>query len=284
MFRKMLVCSDISSSSESLIHCVSSLKSVGAQEIVLVHVIPVSDAPGLEDVQVAEIKQALERQQQMLEQHGMRVIVETPFGHPARTINELAAKHDASVILISSHGKGIIQAATLGSVSSDVLHHSRHPVLMVRSELLSEGKSEQVCSLMFRNVLFPTDFSETAELALDYLGKIALETKCPVTLLHVMPEKEQDPATARELEQDATYLLESKQRRLRTLGAAEVTIELVRGEPAEEITARTTTGEYTIAVMGGQGKGLLKEFFLGSTANEVSRHAGVPLLFIPAEV
>lgn len=283
MFRKMLVCSDLFPSSESLIHCVSCLKSVGTQEVILVHVLHVADTPGLDEVQIEEIKQGLERQQQMLQQHDIKVTVETPFGLPARTINELAAKYDASTILITSHGKGIIRSATLGSVSTEVLHHSRHPVLMVRSELLSEAKGEHVCSMMFRKVLFPTDFSETAEKALDYMGKIALETKCPVTLLHVIAEKGQDPEAARELEQDATYLLEAKQRRLRTLGAAEVTIELLHGKPAEEIISRTQSGEYTLAVMGGQGKGLLQEFFLGSTANEVARLAGVPLLFVPAE-
>jgi nucleotide-binding universal stress UspA family protein len=283
MFRKMLVCSDLSPSSDSLIHSVSSLKSVGTQEIVLVHVIHVADAPGFEDVQIADVKQGLDRQRQMLEQHDTKVTVETPLGLPARTINELAAKHDASAILITSHGKGIIRSATLGSVSSEVLHHSRHPVLMLRSELLTEGKSERVCSKMFQQVLLPTDFSKTAELALDYLGKIALETNCPVTLLHVIADKSHDPAAAREAEEEATYLLEAKQRRLRTLGAAEVTIELVHGKPAEEIISRTQSGKYSIAVMGGQGKGLLQEFILGSTANEVARHAGVPLLFIPAE-
>ena len=61
-----------------------------------------------------------------------------------------------------------------------------------------------------------------------------------------------------------------------------MTTELVHGNPAEEIIKRTLQGEFSIAVMGGQGKGIIKEIFLGSVANQVARLAGTPLLFIPA--
>jgi nucleotide-binding universal stress UspA family protein len=281
MFRKILVCTDLTPASEALIHCVAVLKNIGTEEVILTHVIQLVITPGLEDMLAQDGKPVLERQKKTLEEHGVKVTLEMPIGLPAETLAEIAEKHDVSAILIGSQGKGIIQAATLGSVSGKLLHQIKRPLFLARMDLLKEGNSEVVCQRMFENVLFPTDFSETAERALDYLGKIALETGCPITLMHVIAAKEDNPAD-RAHEEEALYLLEAKQRRLKTLGAAEVTIDLVHGNPAEEIISRSKNGEFSIVVMGGQGKGFMQELFLGSTANEVARHAGVPLLFVPA--
>ena len=281
MFRKMLVCTDLTPASDALIHCVEVLKGVGTVEIILSHVIQPTGAPG-EEMLAEDARQALERQKNALEEQGMKVTVELPFGQPAVTLDETAERHEVCAVLIGSHGKGMVQAATLGSVSAKVLHQTRRPLLLARIAMQEEGKAEVVCRQMFSSVLFPTDFSETAERALDYLGKIALETGCPVTLMHVMGEKHDDPAQAQSLVEEAWYLLEAKKRRLKTLGAADVTIDLVYGTPAEEIIDRTQSGEYSIVIMGGQGKGFTQEIFLGSTANKVARHVGVPLLFVPA--
>lgn len=68
-------------------------------------------------------------------------------------------------------------------------------------------------------------------------------------------------------------MLKAKKRRMETLGAAEVSIELLHGDPAEEIIGSAKSGDLSLVVMGGQGKGFLKEVFLGGVANEVARKA-----------
>lgn len=282
MFRRMLVCSDLTPASDALIHCIAELKTIGLEEVVLTHVIHVVNTPGLDETLAQEARPVLERQKQALEELGVKVTIEMPSGVPAHIIDETAESHDVGAIVVGSHGKGIVQAATLGSVSARLLQLTRRPLLLARFDLLKEGESELVCRKMFTRVLFPTDFSETAERALDYLGKIVLGTGCIVTLMHVIAEKDNDPTAAQGQEEGARYLLEAKKRRLEKLGAAEVIIDLVRGKPAELIVGRAKEGDFSSIVMGGQGKGFLKEIFLGSTANEVARHALVPLLVIPA--
>lgn len=283
MFSRLLLGTDLTPVSDALIQCAAGLKSIGTEEVILTHVIHVADTPGLDDLLIEDAGLGLERQKASLEAAGLKVTLEMPFGVPAHTLEEVARKHEVSALLVGSHGKGMIQEATLGSVSSQLLHQTRRPVFLVRMDLISEGKSEQMCRRMFQHVLFPTDFSATAESALDYLGKITLDTGCPVTLMHVLGGKEDDPDQLRHREEQARYLLEAKMRRLKTLGAAEVEIDLVSGHPAQEIVARTKGGGFSIVVMGRQGKGLLQEIFLGSTAHEVARLAAVPVLFIPAQ-
>jgi len=282
MFRKMLVCTDLSPASDALIQCVGELKRVGMEEAVLTHVNFLATTPGVEEICTEETSPILQHQKSVLEDQNIRVTVEMPCGLPAHAIAETAERHGVSAILIGTHGKGRLQAATLGSVSAQVLQQARRPVLLVRIALIEEGKSEAVCGGLFRNIFFPTDFSRTAEMALDYLGKIAHDTRCPVTVMHVAEQHAAGQPDTRYSGEDAGFLLESKVRRLRELGGADAAAELVHGNPAAEILRRIKEGDFSIIIMGGHGKGIVKELILGSVANEVSRKADIPVLFIPA--
>ena len=283
MFRKMLVCTDLTPSSNVLIQCVEALKEIGTKEVVLTHVISVAGTPGMEELLPVDTEPILERQRELLEKMGFKVTVETPLGLPATALEETAEEHDVSAILIGSHGKGMIQAVTLGSVSTKLLQQIKRPMLLDRLDFAVEGKEPFACRKIFSRVLFPTDFSETAERAMDYLGKIALETGCSVNLLHVIEGKDENAEANLRREEECWYLLEAKKRRLERLGAAEVSVDLVHGKPHEEIITRSKKGAFSSIVMGGQGKGILAELFLGSTANEVARYAELPVLFVPAE-
>lgn len=283
MFRKMLVCTDLSPASDALIQCVGELKSIGMEEAVLTHVIYVANTPGLEEMLAEEARPVLERQKKVLEDQRIRVTVEMPFGLPAHTLSETAEKHDVSAILIGSHGKGILQAATLGSVSAKLLHQTRRPVLLARIALLEGEKCHLACGKLFSNILFPTDFSEIAEHALEYVGQIAAETKSPVTLLHVYEEKHLDAESRQRLEDGSRFFSEAKKERLKSRGVSEVNVELTYGDPAQEIIERASKGGFSLIVMGSQGKGVVQEVFIGSVSNKVVRNAGLPVLLVPAK-
>lgn len=276
MFRKMLVCTDLSPASDALIQCVEELRNVGMEEVVLTHVRFMTATPGVEELVSEESSPPLQGQRAYLEERGIRVSVEMPCGLPSQAIAETAEKHDVSAVLIGSRGRGILQSVALGSVSAQLLHVLRRPVLLARIALLEDGRCQSVCSRMFSRILFPTDFSETAERTMEYLGKITQDTGCSVTVMHV---REQD---ADDAEEDVRFLLEAKAGRLRMRGASAVNPELVHGRPAEEIISRATRGDFSLIVMGGQGKGVVEELFLGSVANQVARHAETPVLLVPA--
>lgn len=282
MFKKMLVCTDLSPASDALIQCIGELKTIGMKEAILTHVIYVANTPGLEEMLAEEARPSIERQKKVLEDQGIVVTVEMPFGLPAHTLNETAERHNVSAILIGSHGKGILQAATLGSVTAKLLHQTRRPVLVARIAVLEGETCHLACGSLFRNILHPSDFSETAERALEYLGQIAAETKSPVTLLHVYEDKHLDTESRQRLEDGSRFFAEAKMERLKSRGVSEVTAEFTFGDPAEEIIARADRGDYSLIVMGSQGKGFVQEVFLGSVSNKVVRHAGVPVLLVPA--
>lgn len=54
------------------------------------------------------------------------------------------------------------------------------------------------------------------------------------------------------------------------------------GNPTTEILDEITAGKYSLVVIGSQGRGFIREVFLGSVSHNITRHAAVSVLLIPA--
>lgn len=288
MFRKILLCVDLYPANHGLLSCAASLKHLGAEEIVLAHII-VSDAPGLEKMLVTQARPEMERQKKVLEDAGFSVTIEMPVGSPAQTLNKLAENHDASIIIIGTHGRGLFESMTLagsalGNISTKLLHIARRPVLLVRTAK-SEAEGIQKQCALFTHILFPTDFSDTSEIALAYLETLVRTIHFPVTLLYI-----QDRSRAAlhhdhrlpELQNLDRNRLQRLKIWLENLGATKVGMELAIGEPGNEIVRLASLKECSLILMGTQGKGITREMLLGSVAHQVARHAEQPVLYIPA--
>ncbi|WP_339060805.1 universal stress protein [Tepidibacillus marianensis] len=91
------------------------------------------------------VPNAVDRYEKQLAQQIQNEIVERLFakwknrvqflhrtGHPSITICEVAKEEQADLIIVGSHGRGIVDRALLGSVAHGVLHRSHIPVLVVR--------------------------------------------------------------------------------------------------------------------------------------------------------
>jgi len=288
MFRKIMVCVDPVSPSPNLLLCAASLKQVGPAEVVLAHSI-MCDSPGLEGMLRKQAMPELERQKNILEEQGLNVTIATEIGQPARTLNALAESIDASVIVIATHGRSLLESISLagsplGNVSAKLLQISRRPVLLIPSAMPPAEPGREAPNL-FAHVLYPTDFSDTAEVALVYLETVISATHCPVTLLRVLSgsraASQQGSRFAKLQDLDRNRLLRLKAW-LENKGLSEVDADLVQGAPGEEIIRKAEAVNCSLILMGTQGKGFTREILLGSVAHHVARHAKVPILFVPA--
>jgi nucleotide-binding universal stress UspA family protein len=92
--------------------------------------------PVLSDVGTAGHEQAqkvVDDAAEAAEAAGLEVEAIVRRGTPVHEICAIADEHDARLIVIGSHGWGVVRRALFGSVSTGVLHHARQPVLVVRS-------------------------------------------------------------------------------------------------------------------------------------------------------
>ena len=264
------------------------LRSVGGQEAVLVHVFDVRTVGGLYNSLKEAMLPKLRSQQEILEKAGVRTTLETPLGFPSYEINKLARERSSSLIVVGSHGESLLAETLLGSTAYALLQNTILPVLLIRIEITSGPNGERcraACQDLFHNILFPTDFSDTAERAFLYLDHIVSQTKSSVTLLHVQDQTRIEKHLRHRLEefnQIDSERLERMRQRLMQCGAESVEFEIPFGSPTALILNRARTGLYSLVLMGSQGRGFFEEVFLGSVSNNVARLASLPVLFVPA--
>lgn len=288
MLSNIVIASDGSEASDRMIECVRGLARVGSRQATLVHVFNVRDVGGLYGSLQEFMLPKLEKQAGVLRDVGFEVDVQTPLGIPFYEINRLASQRSAGLVVVGSLGASLVGDVLLGSTAHSVLQNAQFPTLLVRLEMIQENGGQRcraACQDYFQHILFPTDFSDNAEHAFLHLEHIVRETKAPVTLLHVQDGSKIERHLKHRLdefnEMDAERL-ERMRLRLEQCGAAGVTTEIPYGSPTKIILDRVRNNGFSLIVMGSQGRGFIREVFLGSIANNVARHAPVPALFVPA--
>lgn len=83
----------------------------------------------IEDEERDDLNQDLVKLDEVLEVTAEH-IVET--GDPGATICEVADRVGADIVVVGSHGHGLLARVLMGSVSNHVLHHAPCPVLVMR--------------------------------------------------------------------------------------------------------------------------------------------------------
>ncbi len=149
---------------------------------------------------------------------------------------------------------------------------------------------------MFKKILFPTDFSEPSEKALQYVKKMKEAGAETVIILHVIDKREIKSMTTmegfssmryeeiqgevtEELKEKATPQLAKIFAELHDLGF-QVDKKLMIGVPFQEIITVAEAEAVSCIVIGSHGKSLVKEMLLGSTSEKVIRKANVPILVV----
>ncbi|NLJ26522.1 MAG: universal stress protein [Deltaproteobacteria bacterium] len=288
MFEKIVLSTDLSSDWDDIVACAEEFKVLGCKEIILTHVLGAKglDVHDMETFLSPEGQARLEAQKNRLESQGFRVAVETPAGLPALSLNEVTQRHSASLIVMGSHGKSPWREAILGSVSNALLHHARFPILLINVKRLREEALGAICQLrtteLLRHVLFPTDFSEIADEAAKVLESLVSKGLSEVTVLHTLEMVESHPtAVLRPDEGPPRSRLKIEEERFRKAGVPRVNSHFTKGHPISRILEALREGNFSLVVMGAQGKGLVSEIFLGSVAYNIARLAPCPVLLIP---
>lgn len=265
---RAILASDLSSASGKAIRnddVLAALQDAGVEAVDLVTVVDSKEkVPGMDVADKHRV--ALERSESKLEEAGFDVSIHVRHGVPHRRINDVTEEVDADLVVIGSSGHDESKPRFLGSTARDIARTTIRPLLVVRLHG-GNGGIEPIAPQLFEHVLYATDFSETADRALDVLRGVegAVED---ITLAHVTAEeKDRDEASER-----LADLAE-------TLDGASTTVRV--GEPAPELREAATEIGASLILVGSRGQGRLRRLLLGSVSDRVVAEGEQNALVVP---
>jgi nucleotide-binding universal stress UspA family protein len=289
MVKRILLTTDLSEASSKVFGCVDFLHGLGSRQAVLFYCVNIRDVGVLSEELRESLRAPLEEQKKILEGRGLETEIDIVLGLPHLEIHRAAEEKKCDLIVVGSHGRGMMGSALLGSVTSGVIETARKPVMVVRLKIVEqEGckSCEMACEDLAHHILFPTDFSDSAARAFEWVAMM-VESGCKqVTLLHVQDRSKIVPQIMdrlSEFNQTDQERLEKHKEILMEKGASEVSILVPYGAPVKEILKTAGQKGVSLIVMGSQGRGFIDEIFLGSVANHVTRQAPVPVILTPAQ-
>ncbi|MDM7939146.1 MAG: universal stress protein [Methanothrix sp.] len=123
IFSRVLVTTDFSEAARDAVTLVKGLH--GVHEILLAHVVSEGE----------DIEEPAKKLNVLRDELPGKVTVHVLEGHAADQILALAERQGASLIIMSSQGKGWLRLIRVGSTTFDVARRARQPVLIVRPKL-----------------------------------------------------------------------------------------------------------------------------------------------------
>lgn len=272
-FAKILVATDFSDTSQrALEHALSLARHYGSR-IFLAHVIPLDllMSPDLSEAPLEGLRRAAHGGMERIEDSGRM------FGVPHEEIIEegylwpsmegIIQQHDIDLVVVGTHGRGILPKMLLGSTAEEIFRQSRIPVLTVGPAVWREP----FYGVELKNILFATAFGRGAERQASYAFSLAQEHHSRLTLLHVLQESEE--------EQEAIHQLQE----LIPAGGEMHCLPLFRverGAPAAEILRVAEDVQADLIVIGAKARRSLAAHAPQSNAYHVACGASCPVLTI----
>jgi nucleotide-binding universal stress UspA family protein len=140
---------------------------------------------------------------------------------------------------------------------------------------------------MYTNILVPLENSPTDQTIVEHVINLSKYCGAAVTLVHVADGfvarniESLNLAESEEMRVDTAYL-ESQANLFRDQGVG-VSYRLLCGEPSVEIHKLATEIKCDLLAMATHGHGFVKDFILGSVANELRHKTKVPILMVRCE-
>ena len=293
---QILVPVDFSKESEPTIGYATALAEAFDAGIHLLSVIePYSFMSGMDDMpflyhsdlEVAKITQGeLKELAQRAIPPDLTATLSVRRGKPAQVISSTARKLAIHLIVMSSHGRTGLKRLLLGSTAEQVVRHAPCPVLVLRRRMIRRlgwQGSGQIGGL--KEILVPVDFSEPSRQALRYASSFASRFGARLTVVSVVPPLTGAPYLAGGgIEYTKDEALRRTRKELARLAEEELQptakIRLEFGVPFDQITRVAKELHSDMIIIGTQGRTGLGRAVLGSTAENVVRHAPCPVLVV----
>jgi nucleotide-binding universal stress UspA family protein len=289
MFNTMIVATDVSSASNETVCCLGALKFLGIEKAILTQCMSMGTAASVAfSYSGTTVKHSLESEKKILEEQGFQVNTEVITGSAHKKINTLAEEKQGDLIVVGSHQHSFAEDILLGDLATNLLIHSKFPILLVRLQKNETENGEECVEGSSRfgdHILYPTDFSINADHALKVIEFFVSKGINRVTLLHVQNKEKIEPHLNHRLEEfnsiDTERLNNLQERLTKVDSTLKIDTVISYGNPAQEILTTVEKKGATFIVMGKQGRGYVEEILMGGVSEKVVRHSPVSVLLVP---
>lgn len=206
----------------------------------------------------------------------------------------LAAIDDGrmDLVVMTSHGRGIMKRAWLGSVADELVRRSPVPVVVLKPDPTVDADLR--AHETFDSVLVPLDGSTVAEAALEPAIAFAKLHEAAITLLQVITTPYEIEPQPYGMNVDHVELVERRSRaeaylhevadRVRARGVSATPVVVEEEGVADAIVDYARNGAGAVIALATHGLGGVRRLLLGSVADKVLRGADCPVLVVrPAE-
>jgi nucleotide-binding universal stress UspA family protein len=211
-------------------------------------------------------------------------------GSATKALLEFNNLSQPTLIVMSTHGRGPLRRAWIGSVADRLMRHVATPVVLVHPQERAECNVTEPSRI--NRILVALDGSKLAEGSLEWAKRIMAATGASCTLVRVANTS--IPAWSPRLQSGAPettdYMdvscaesqeyLSAVKARLRKGGIAVETVVESERPGAVGILRCAEERLIDLIVMASHGRGGLKRLVLGSVADKVVRAADVPVLLV----
>jgi len=203
------------------------------------------------------------------------------LGEPATALRYAVRAHNADAIVMTTHGRGGMARAWLGSVADELIRTAGVPVLTVRPP---SAKPAPAGPARLERILVALDGSPLSESVLPAVRPLAggtvelvLVRVAPATPEPVYPPRRPDaePAPA-DAESDAYPAAVAA--RLAGAGLCARVMNVTNDDPVEGLLGAAAAIDADVIALATHGRGGLRRALLGSVADRVVRRAGRPVL------
>jgi len=288
MLRTLLVPLDGSVLAERALPYASRLARAAGARLLLMRATLAHPVEGIEeaDARAAMVERAeieLGSVAERLRHEGLIVEPAVYYAEAAEAILKAARERQADLIVMSTLGRTGLGRWIYGSVANRVLQRAEVPLVLVPASCERAWAAEGP-----RRILVPLDGSPLAEEALapaqalaelghaDLLLARVVEPLAPIEphggyLPPLHPDESELDAARQYLESVASPL---------RFGGRTVTVHVVQGSPAAQISAVARERQVDLIAMATHGRGGVARLVMGSVAAEVLRQASGPLLVV----
>lgn len=241
-------------------------------------------ATAREHTDLQQARHAMEDLRARLAQQGVVAQTVTRPGSPADVIVDVAARRQADLIVMTTHGHTGMERLLFGSVAADVLRRAPIPLFVVPRAVRPDWAAN-----VPHRFLVLVDGSPVSERVLEPAGLLGRTLQPEIVLLTVL-----DPApvsTYAHMPHVAAQLREQQRRqgqeyldslsgRLAGDAASVRTLVVLARDTAQVIRNVATAEGCDVIAMASHGRGGFSRFLLGSTAADLVREAATPLLVV----